>query len=332
MILFAPDSYGGFLTAPEAVALAQQVQPALIGHPMADGGEGSLATLQWHRGLRMETVSVSGPYGEPVRARLGHHDGGCFVETAEACGLRLTPRRSPRQASTYGVGELLKAAQEPMVIGLGGSATIDGGAGMIAALQGDAPGVSAATLDLLSLQDRLPRLRATVLLDVQTPLAECSAVFGPQKGLAQALVSPMSRALLGWGATLNRWRERRGQRPLPLDLPGGGAAGGLGFALAALGATLVPGAAYFARLTALRSAIQKADAVVVGEGRLDPSSYQGKAAGVVTELARSAGAAVWAVVGSCQAVPPPPLGPDRIIEIGEQDTGAFQDAIRRLIR
>lgn len=295
MILYAPDSYGGFLTAPEAVALAQQVQPTPIGHPMADGGEGSLATLAWHHGQHMETVSVHGPYGVPVQARLGFHDGACFVETAEACGLRLTAQRTPRQASTDGVGERIRAAQQPMVIGLGGSATIDGGAGMIAALQGDPHGIHAANLGTLKLDAQLPMLSATALLDVLTPLAECCTVVGLQKGLSDA-------------------------------------AGGLGFALAALGAELASGAAYFAKNTALEAAVQKADAVVIGEGRLDHTSHQGKVAGVVTGLARAAGVAVWAVVGRCRATPPPPLGPDRIVEIGETNTSAFQDAIRRLIR
>lgn len=332
MILFAPDSYGGFLTAPQAVALAQQVQPALVAHPMADGGEGSLEALAWHRELQREAVMVHGPYGEAVQAQLGQHAGGCFVETAAACGLRLTTRRSPRQASTYGVGELIRAAGQPLQVGLGGSATIDGGAGMIAALQGAPPGLDASSLSDLRPSEHLPMLRATVLLDVQTPLTECCAVFGPQKGLCEQMISPTSDALLEWAAVLNRWREQRGHEPIPLTLPGGGAGGGLGFALAALGAELVPGAAYFATLTALTAAIQSADAVIIGEGRLDHTSYLGKPAGVVTALARACGTAVWAVVGSCRFAPPPPLGPDRIIEIGETDIGAFQDAIRRVLR
>ncbi|MFT5683830.1 MAG: glycerate kinase [Myxococcota bacterium] len=341
MILFAPDSYGGFLTAPEAVALAESALPGLVGHPMADGGEGSLEALAWHRPLRQRMVTVTGPYGEPVDATIGEHDGGSFIASAQACGLRLTTRRSPLLATTYGVGQLLGAASGPIRIGLGGSATIDCGMGMLQALglalrdrQGrplPAPITAGQLRDVHSLTGTLPPLPPiAVLVDVAGPLEDAVSVYGVQKGLQPSEFEGHAAALRHTAALLNRWRIEQGWPALPVDLPGGGAAGGLGFALAAVGGTLWWGAATFAEVTGLADAIQRADAVVIGEGRLDATSYRGKVAGVVSQLARSAGKPLLAVVGVAADAPLPPTGPDRIIEINGMNRAAFQAAFRRL--
>ena len=336
MILYAPDSYGGFLTAPEAVALAQEIRPDIVGHPMSDGGEGLLSALGTHFSLCWETHRVSGPHHQRIDARLGRMGDLTIIEAAEACGLKHTARRDPLHATTAGVASLLKQAGSSVLLGLGGSATIDGGIGMLCSLGLSAHGERGHTPDwALSRCTRLvgPWLSlssVTVLLDVDTPIGEAAAVFGPQKGLHDADIPMVTDHLLRWTDTLNAWRASSGLPAIPADLPGGGAAGGLGFALAAAGARLRPGALDFADRTGLSAAIARADVVVLGEGRLDATSFQGKVASVVSRRARQAGKPVWAVVGVATDPPPPPLGPDRIIEIGGMDTALFKTAIRRL--
>jgi glycerate kinase len=342
MILYSPDSYGGFLSAPEAVAIAEAELPDLVGHPMADGGEGSLSAMDWHRPLDRRIVRVTGPYGAPINALIGENRDGCFIESSLACGLALTAQREPLLAGTFGVGELLLEAEGPIRIGLGGSATIDGGLGMLQALglvlldaHGaplEAPFVAGDLADVHTITGPMPALPPiTVLLDVERPLADAAPVFGPQKGLRPDQLDGHIHAMARVPELISRWRAQHGLPPIPADLPGGGAAGGLGYALAALGATMTAGAPHFAQLTGLAGRIAEADAVVIGEGRLDASSYQGKVAGEVTRLARAAGRPVWAVVGSARDVPPPPLGPDRIILIGGMDQAIFRAALRRLM-
>lgn len=328
--LYAPDSYGGFLTAPQAARL---VPASWRRHPMSDGGEGLLAALCWHRPehsrRRARVPDVSGDARD-----VFYLDGpdGFLIESAAVVGpvAGMVP---PRQRTTEGLGILLASllpAGRPITIGLGGSATIDAGLGV---LRGLGAGHTGARLHSRHGPLTLPALdlsQVVVWCDVQTPLRSCMARFGPQKGLLPAEIPGQSAAALRWATALNAARAARGLSPLSVDLPGGGAAGGLGFALAAMGARLVAGAAAFADATALDAAIAGADGVILGEGRLDETSYEGKVAATVTQRARRAGKPVAALVGCAQGVPPPPEGPDQITLIGEQDIRTFRAAARAL--
>lgn len=309
--LFAPDSYGGFCSAPEALSLASA--QGWLGHPMSDGGEGLLDALRWHQpALSLQTTPTRGPCGSPrLAAWLRTPDGG-VIESARVIGPTTGHPCDVRSRSTAGLAALLATRRGPTIVGLGGSATVDGGRGALAAL-GEA-----------DLSD------VVVWCDVQTPLTECMARFGPQKGLSEADVAAQTRAVLAWAGHLNEQRARRGLPPLPLALPGGGAAGGLGFALAARGARLVRGAHAFAERTRLDEAIAGCDGVILGEGRLDAGSFAGKVAGEVCGRARQAGKRVAALVGRAESVPPPPIGPDIVVETGEASAAAFQAAARRL--
>lgn len=328
--LYAPDSYGGFLTAPEAAELAPE---AWQRHPMSDGGEGLLDALCWHRPALMRRQARLPDINGDLRD-VSYLDSpeGFVIESAAVVGpvAAMVP---PRQRATDGLGILLASllsTGRPITIGLGGSATVDAGLGVLRRL-----GVRRCGSWLHSRDGplELPVLDlslVTVWCDVQTPLRLCMQRFGPQKGLHPTSIPAQSEATMRWATALNTARVAVGRPPVPLDLPGGGAAGGMGFALAAMGARLVPGAAAFAGETALDKAMAGTTGVIIGEGRLDATSYEGKVAGTVTQHARQAGKPVAALVGSARSVPAPPLGPDRITLIGEQDTCTFRAAARAL--
>jgi glycerate kinase len=270
-VLCAPDSLKGVLPAREAAAaLAEGVRGAGAGAvelPLADGGEGTADVLASVPGDWGSAV-VADPLGRPVEARfwLGA-DGSGVVEAAEAIGLgRLAPDElDPLRASSRGLGELVLAAvaagAERVTVALGGTATVDGGAG------------------LLEVLPRLP-VPTVAACDVRSPLLGprgAARLFGPQKGASREVVTVLEERLAS-AARLAPYAE----------LPGAGAAGGLGAALASLGAELRPGLELVLRATGFRARLQTAALVVTGEGSVDASSIEGKVtAGVVAECARA---------------------------------------------
>jgi glycerate kinase len=285
-ILVAPDSYKGTLEASAvAEAMARGLERAgwaVEPCPVADGGEGTMDVLLAAGGGDAVPAEAHDPLGRPLRARLGLlRDGSAVVETAAASGLALVdaPERDPEAASTAGTGELIAAAVAAgageVLVGVGGSATTDGGAGAIAAIH-EASGLRGA--------------RLTVLCDVRTPFERAAEVFGPQKGAGPDAVRRLSRRL----------RELAGRLPRdPRGLPMTGAAGGLAGGLwAAFGARLVPGAAYVLEALGFDARARAAHAVVTGEGRLDRQTLDGKAAGEVAARCRQHGVPCYAIVGA----------------------------------
>lgn len=265
-ILVAPDSFGGTLTAQQAAdALARgwDDRDDLDLAPMSDGGPGFVDVLSGH-GVVRELV-VPGPLGEPVTARWRLDGSTAYVEAAQACGLHLVSRNDPERASTRGVGRLLaealRAGATRVVVGLGGSATTDGGAG------------------LLSVQDRVPAgVELVAATDVDNPLLGphgAAAVYGPQKGADPATVERLEARLHAFAAG----------RP-EAERAGAGAAGGLGFALFLLGAVRVSGAGLVADRVGLAGRAAAAGLVLTGEGRYDHTSVRGKVVGTVAEIAR----------------------------------------------
>lgn len=322
-VLLAPDSFGGSLTAAEAAtAMAEgwvRTHPAdtTVLLPLADGGTGFVEVLHTARGGTRHDVQVTGPLGEPTTATWLELDSTAYVESASACGLHLVPERTPATAAaatSRGVGELVVAAvaERPsrVVVGLGGSACTDGGAGMLAALGAvpldgrghplpDGGGALAAVARLVGLPDvreRLAGVELVVAADVDHVLAGpegAAAVFGPQKGADDDTVAALDAALTTWGAVLG---EECGLTGLATQ-PGTGAAGGLGAALAALGATRVAGGELVRDVAGLDAAIDRADLVVTGEGRLDGQSLHGKLVSVVAARAREHGVPCIALAG-----------------------------------
>lgn len=280
-ILVAPDSYGGTLTAQQAagaIARGWRDEDELDLAPMSDGGPGFVDVLAGCGDAREATVA--GPLGDPVTARWRLDGTTAYLESAQACGLHLVPRNDPERAGTHGVGMLLAAAlaagAQRIVVGLGGSATTDGGAGLLAVRASVPPGVEI--------------LAAT---DVDNPLLGehgAAAVYGPQKGADPAAVARLEQRLRHFAAG----------RP-EAAWPGAGAAGGLGFALFRLGATRVSGAALVADRIGLAARAATADLVLTGEGRYDHTSARGKVVGTVAGIAYRHG--VPCVVAAGEVVP-----------------------------
>jgi len=322
-LVIAPDSFKESLSAravAEAIAAGwARVYPdaELLLCPMADGGEGTVDALLSATGGALQQTGVSGPLGDPVQAHWGLlPNAQAIIEMAEASGLhRVEPgRRDVLAASSYGTGELIRAALDAgvrrIVLGLGGSATNDGGAGLLAALGvrfldregqelplGGAALARLSQIDLTGLDTRLAQVEVMVAADVDNPLCGprgASAVFGPQKGASPEQVAQLDEALAHYAdvmaATLGE--DLR-------DLPGVGAAGGLGFAArAVLRAGFRPGVELVAELSGLAQAVQGADLVITGEGRLDGQSLHGKTPVGVARIARAAGVPVIALAGS----------------------------------
>lgn len=324
-VLIAPDSFKGSLTQAEvAAAIAAGVGRALPAVritelPLSDGGEGWLETLvAADSGGRVESAVVSGPLGEPVDGRFGLVEGGrtAVVEVATASGLHLvepTPATF-RAASSRGSGELIRAALDAgaarVLVGLGGSATTDGGAGLGVALGArllDAAGVpvgpggaalaSVASVDLALLDSRLGEVEVLAATDVDNPLlgpTGAAAVYGPQKGARPADVGPVGAALANYADRLEAalGRELR-------SVPGAGAAGGLGFGLLAFcGARLVPGIEVALDVVGFDAALAAADFVITGEGRIDLQTLHGKVVAGVAGRARAGGVPVYAIGGA----------------------------------
>ncbi|PJJ56080.1 glycerate kinase [Mumia flava] len=316
-VLVAPDKFAGTLSAPEAAAAiaagwarrAPDDVLDLVG--MADGGPGFVTTLHAALGGRVQRASVRGPLGAPVDVEIllvDHGAGGAapdgptaYVESAQACGLAADDRREPDRASTYGVGQAvataLDAGARTVVVGLGGSATTDGGAGLLAALgaEADRPldgGPQAfdgiGRLDLAPARSRVAGVRLVAATDVTTPLLGmfgAARTFGPQKGLDSDGVLRVDGLLeqLVVAACGSSPAERRAA-----DAAGAGAAGGLGFALQLLGAATEPGVELVADAVGLTERARSADVVITGEGSFDITSAAGKVVDGVADRAAAA--------------------------------------------
>lgn len=314
-VLVAPDKFGGTLSAAEAAAaiaagwrdVDQNATVDML--PLSDGGTGFVDVLASALGGERRRAQVRGPLGDVVDAWvLVVHDT-AYVESAQAAGLHLLrpERLDARRTSSYGVGELVALAApgvRRVVIGLGGTATNDGGAGLWAALGGeprDRLGTGGAAL--AELAEVLPPHALLVSLvaatDVDNPLLGpngASAVYGPQKGADRAAVLDLDDALRQWADLVE---TRTGQIGLR-DRPGAGAAGGLGFGLLALGATITPGFGLVADAVGLEERVAGADLVVTGEGKLDAQSLRGKVVVRVAAAARESAVPCLVVAGQAE--------------------------------
>lgn len=303
-VLLAPDKFKGSLPAHEvAQALAvglRRVRPeaAVECLPVADGGDGTLDAAV-ASGFERVDVVVTGPTGQPVATSYARRGATAVVEMADACGLvRLPGRRpAPMEASSRGLGEVLVASLDAgcrdLVVGIGGSASTDGGVGMLAALGAR---TEAGRLDLAGLHPALADARIVVACDVDNPLTGpdgAAAVYAPQKGASPEQVVLLDERLRRWAdlVAAATGADRR-------DEPGAGAAGGVGFGLVAvLGAELRPGIELMLDLLGFAERVPGSDLVVTGEGSLDLQSLRGKAPVGVATAAGRVGAPVVAVCG-----------------------------------
>jgi glycerate 2-kinase len=321
-VVLACDKFKGTLTAAEVAAhlragiLDARPDAEVTVVPVSDGGDGLLqAALRC--GFERVAVTASGPTGSPVQTWYARRGTEAVIEMAEVCGLLRLPdgEPAPATASSRGLGEVVAQALDAgcgsLLLGVGGSASTDGVAGLVGALgaavrdrsggpvaDGGVALEQAAVLDLTGLHPGLAGATVAVACDVDNPLTGptgAAAVYGPQKGADEALVARLDAALAHWadlvaGATGADLRDR----------PGAGAAGGVGYgALAVLGARLRPGTEVVQELTGLAEAIAGADLVVTGEGSLDAQTLHGKAPAGVADAAGRAGVPVVAVVGRC---------------------------------
>lgn len=322
-ILIVPDSFKGSLSSIEAAQCIDTGFRRVFSGctsgllPVADGGEGTVEALVAGAGGQIVTATVSDPLGRPVEAQFGLlEDGWAVIEMAQASGLPLLApqERNPGRTSTYGTGQLIRAALDRgcrhMLIGIGGSATNDGGAGMATALgvrfldSGGAllpPGGLALTdlaqIDLTQLDPRIRDTEFVVASDVTNPLcgpSGASAVYGPQKGASPQQVAALDEALAHYATLL--------ATTCGLDvanLPGAGAAGGLGAGLMAFcSARLWPGIDVIFERLGLEAQIARADLILTGEGRVDATSANGKLLSGVGRLALRHRKPVIALTGS----------------------------------
>lgn len=285
-IVVAPDKFKGTLSAAAcADAIAAPLRAAghdVVVRPMADGGEGTLDAL----GGANRRTTVSGPLGDPVEAGWQLSGRRAVIEMARASGLELVGGAEGNDAvgaSTHGTGELLAAVLDAgatdIVVGVGGSATTDGGYG---------------ALEALYPLHRLRGVRLTVACDVHTHFVDAARTFAPQKGATSTQVRLLERRL---ERLVQVYRDEYGVDVSELD--GGGAAGGLAGALACVGAELVSGFDLVAERLELDSDVESADLVVTGEGFLDEESFSGKVVGGMVDMARHFRVPVVAVVGEC---------------------------------
>ena len=323
-IVIAPDSYKGSLSAVEVANAMEKgilkVFPdaEVFKIPIADGGEGTVESLVMATGGRIVHETVVGPIGQPVHAHWGILGDGqtAVIEMASASGLPLvTPRnRDPRITSSYGTGQLIRAALDggfrKIIVGIGGSATNDGGAGMASALgvkfldslgrelvPGGAALAQLAQVDISGIDIRFQESEFVVACDVDNPLCGAlgaSAVYGPQKGAAPDVVCELDAALCNF-ATL----ARKATGKDVADRPGAGAAGGLGAGLMYFsGAILRPGVEIVFETTGLPSLVQTADLIITGEGMTDSQTAFGKAPAGIGNLAKKYGKIAICLSGS----------------------------------
>jgi glycerate kinase len=283
-VVAAPDKFKGTMSAADVAAsighACWELGLDCVEVPMADGGDGLLDVL----GGANRTSAVTGPLGDVVEAEWRLAKGTAVIEMARASGLTLAGGASgndPMNATTTGTGELidhaLDAGARRIIVGLGGSATTDGGFGAIRAITAIA---------------RLKQVELLVACDVTTVFADAGRVFGPQKGATPAQVEMLTRRL---DRLTQLFTEDFGVDVS--SVPGGGAAGGLGGALAALGGRLIPGFELVADELDLYDHLDDADLVITGEGALDDTSFDGKVVGGIATISRDAGVPVLAVVG-----------------------------------
>lgn len=331
-VLVAADKFKGSLTAVEVAdrvtAGLRRIVPDLVVEalPVADGGDGTVAAAV-AAGFERREVRVAGPLGDEVTAAYALRGDTAVVEMAEASGLQRLPEGvfAPLTASTHGSGELLRAALDAgartIVFGVGGSATTDGGAGMLSALgarflkaDGEpvAPGggglAELATADLSGLDPRLGEVELVLASDVDNPLTGpkgAPAVYGPQKGASPRDVERLDAALAHFAEVLEGVVGPEAAEYAAS--PGAGAAGGIGYGALLLGAGFRPGIAVMLDVLGFAPALGRADLVVTGEGSLDQQTLHGKAPAGVAAAARAAGKEVVAVCGRL-ALPPEELG------------------------
>jgi glycerate kinase len=323
-VLICPDKFAGTLSAVEAAtAIATGWAAAapgdeVVSRPLADGGPGFIEVLAAALGGRRIPAPTVDPLGRPATGEVLVVGERAYLECAQACGLHLVApqERDPKITTSYGLGLLITAAVETgareIIIGLGGSATNDGGAGMLAALDAaplDAAGYAlpyggAALIGCVALGG-VPRLRGVRLVaatDVDNPLTGlhgASSVYGPQKGATREDVLLLDAALESFAAVL--------EKALPscpgglATRPAGGAAGGLGAAIQALGGGVVSGITLVRELTGLDAALDRADLVITGEGSFDAQSLRGKLVSGVAQSARDRGLPCVVLAGQISA-------------------------------
>jgi glycerate kinase len=331
-VLIAADKFKGSLTAVEVAervtAGLRRILPDLdvAALPVADGGDGTVAAAV-AAGFERREVRVAGPLGDEVTAAFALRGDTAVVEMAEASGLQRLPTGvfAPLTASTYGSGELLRAALDAgartIVFGVGGSATTDGGAGMLAALgarfrtaggEPVPPGggglAELASADLSDLDPRLADVEFVLASDVDNPLTGpkgAPAVYGPQKGASADDVVALDAALAHYAKVLE---EAVGPKAAEYAAsPGAGAAGGIGYGALLVGAGFRPGIEVMLDVLGFAPALEGTELVITGEGSLDEQTLHGKAPAGVAAAARAAGKEVVAVCGRL-ALPPEALG------------------------
>jgi glycerate 2-kinase len=323
-IIIAPDSYKESLTALKvADAIERGFKRILpdanyIKIPMADGGEGTVQSLVDATGGKVIHKTVTGPLGEPVEAFFGMLGTGktAVIEMAAASGIHLVPpeKRNPLITTTKGTGELILAALDyevnHIIIGVGGSATNDGGSGMAKAFGArflDKSGIEIcdgggalgelATIDLSKLDTRLASIKIEVACDVDNPLTGengATAIFGPQKGATKEMVTLLDKNMSHYARIIERDLNRKIN-----DVPGAGAAGGLGAGLLAfLPSELKRGVDIVNSATRLSNLVQNADLVITGEGKIDHQTIFGKTPIGVAKIAKKFGVPVIAIAGN----------------------------------
>ncbi len=341
-VVVAPDKFKGSLTAPAVAAavarglLSFRPDAEVVELPMADGGDGTV-DVALAAGWDPVEVEATGPTGEPVLATYAVRGREAVVELADVVGLRRLPSTGPDPlgASTYGLGTVLRRAVDRgarrIIVGVGGSASTDGGAGMLQALGVrlvDAAGVDLrpgggqlrdlATVDLTGLDPRFREVAVVIASDVDNPLlgpAGAAAVYGPQKGAAAGDVRDLEAGLTRLAQVM---AEETGRDCA--DMPGSGAAGGASFgALAVLGARLEPGIALLLDLVGFANVVRGAVLVITGEGSLDEQSLRGKVPVGVARAAAEHGVPVVAVTGRCS------VGQDQLEAAGISAAYALSD-------
>ena len=321
-VIIIPDSFKGTLSAKQICRILKekvhQQFPAceVVTVPVADGGEGSVDCFLEALGGRKETVQVHGPYMELMEAEYGIlSDGTAVVEMASCAGLPLVEdRKNPKKTTTYGVGELIlaaaKAGSKRIITGLGGSCTNDGGCGMAAALgirfydaQDREFVPTGGTLkeirriDMSRREKLLDQIELLAMCDITNPLTGpegAAHVFSPQKGADEGMIQELEAGMVHYASIL----EQTVQIPKIRELPGGGAAGGMGTGMAALlGAKLIPGIQAVLDTVQTDTLAEHADLILTGEGKIDSQSIHGKVLSGIARRGKALGIPVVAIAG-----------------------------------
>ncbi|WP_328974437.1 glycerate kinase [Streptomyces canus] len=323
-VLIAPDKFKGSLSADEAAralerGLLEAAPRARVDRlALADGGEGSVAAACAGR-FSPEKITVTGPTGRPVTAEVAVHGRTVLIEAAAVCGLAMLPggRKAPLTATSRGIGQAVQYAlaggADTIVLALGGVATTDGGAGLLQSLgatlaeedgtpigPGGAGLAALRTVDLAEARAALAGVDLVLATDVDNPLlgtTGTAAVYGPQKGATASEVRELADALAGFVRRLAAAGVAEAARLA--EVPGAGAAGGLGYAGMLLGGRVRSGADYFLTLLGADELLARSDFVVTGEGSLDEQSLSGKLPVALARRARRQGTPVHAVAGRC---------------------------------